>query len=72
MPYPGIKKNFSIQIKYVGHHDRSLICDDLQNLSDEEIYFYELNSINLGNSTNNLQNQISRSVEDLNYISWNF
>lgn len=40
-----------------------MIIYDLKKLSNKEIYFSELNSINLGNSTKELQNQIRRSVD---------
>jgi hypothetical protein len=41
----------------------SMICDDLKNLSQKESCFSELNSIILGNSTNNLKSQINHSVD---------
>lgn len=40
-----------------------MISDDLKNISEKEIRFSEMNLIRLGNSTNNLESQISRSVD---------
>ncbi len=39
------------------------ICDDLQNLREDEISFSELNFINLADSTNNLEATIHRSID---------
>lgn len=40
-----------------------MLCDDLRNLRKEEICFSEHNYIILGNSTNNLKNQLTHSVD---------
>lgn len=52
-----------IDVCYQVGNNLEIICNDLENLSKEEICFSGLNSIILGNSTNNLTSQISDSVD---------
>ncbi len=52
-----------IDVLYEVSNNLRMIHDDLMNLNSEEILFSELSSINLGNSTNNLKQQINHSVD---------
>jgi hypothetical protein len=52
-----------IDVAYEVNNNLRMIYDDLLNLNSEEILFSELASINLGNSTNNLQQQINHPVD---------
>jgi hypothetical protein len=52
-----------IDVLYEVSLNLRMIHNDLMNLTSEEISFFELNSIKLGNSTTNLPQQINRPVD---------